>query len=420
MRWGCILVLATACGSLDDVDETSAALDAPIRVTVYKYGGDPTGAAIVEPNIRVDFVAPDATRQTVITDASGIAEATSAANTTVIVYQTGERDTPLFRSYEAVNPGDDIVVDRAPRQSFPPLGDITFALPRRGPQTAGYELHVSCGGFGGTWPEPVRTISLANCPFATDATVVGWAVDANGAPITGPSVLSHVDLTTRVGTTVHMPGYESRTSSVSGQFSAFPASSFASWTTIYYNGDDPALLASAFVGEPTLAGTSTAPIAGVGNRTLSVLQFTPDTYSSVRLEDVVDARVSQLTATGTEMIRPIGIPTYDIATQTASWSNASFGQPATIAHVVVRASLFGQTRLHIDMFAPGDASSLQLAPLPAEYQPQPGDSVTVSVELMSIGGESYTDSMELAATRLTTAANQWVPHYAGRIWRTMR
>ena len=68
------------------------------------------------------------------------------------------------------------------------------------------------------------------------------AVSVPPFSVTGPSVLSHVDLTTRVGTTVHMPGYESRTSSVSGQFSAFPASSFASWTTIYYNGDDPALL----------------------------------------------------------------------------------------------------------------------------------------------------------------------------------
>lgn len=421
MRSTWLLVVASGCGFVADAtNEIIVAETTPIRVTVYKYGGDPTGSPIVEPNIRVDFIAPDATRQSVVTDAAGIAEASSPAGTTVIVYQIGEGGWPFFRSYEAVDPGDSIIVDRTPRQAFPPLGEITFVLPRRGPPGSGYELHVSCGGIGGSWPEPERTVSLASCPFATNATVVGWAHDANGVPITGPSVLDNVDLTALVGASIRMPAYEAKPSSVSGTFSGFPTSSFARWDTLYYNADDPAPLASATHWTPTLAGANTVPIVGVGNRTLSVLQFTPDGFGSVRMEDVADDRVSQLTVAGADMIRPIGAPTFDVATQTVSWPSAGYGQPATLVHVAFEASSFGIRRVFLDMYAPGDTSSLRLPPLPVEHQPQPTDRIYVSVEAMSLGGESYRDSMQLASTRWATGPNQWEPRFAGRIWRTRR
>src|SRR5262245_30208471 len=131
LKWGWTIVLVAACG-LADVDSGSylstLANAGPIRVTVYKFGGDSTGAPVVEPDIRVDFIAPDQTAQTLVTDAGGVAEATAPPGTRVVVYQWGEGGTPFFRSYDSVNPGDSIIVDRHPRQAFPPLGDITFAL----------------------------------------------------------------------------------------------------------------------------------------------------------------------------------------------------------------------------------------------------------------------------------------------------
>jgi hypothetical protein len=437
MQWAWLIVLAAGCATTTDGTEaeddrpsatigggngesgavTAAEAAGPIRVTVYEYGGDPTGAPIVEPNIQVDFIAPDQTKQTVFTDASGVAEVSSPPGTLVLVYQVDD-GRPLYRSFAATNPGDSIIVDRNRRQSFPPLGSITFVLPRRGPQASYYELRASCTSQGGAWPEPTRTLDFASCPYATHATIVGWTHDGSGIPQAGASVMTNVDLTQLVGTTVRMPPYEPKATTATAELVSLPAGNDARWSVTYFNGDDPTPIASGTEWTPQFGATNSVAIVDVGTRTQSSLQFSPNGYRNVWAQEVVPARATTFRIDGNELIRPVGLPTYDRSIRTMSWPSAPYGRPATIVHATFGATTFGQPRVWIDMYAPGDTSSITLPPLPSDREPQATDAIYMNLELVTVEGETYSDSMELANTRSTAGASVWEPTFSGRVWTT--
>ena len=366
----------------------------------------------------VDFVAPDQTRQTVLTDEAGIARAVVEPGATVISYG-GTYVEPTARVFMAVRPGDSIIVNRRRPERFSSYcvgacqNDITFKLPRAGGPYTVYEVRVSCSrDTGGT------QVSVDQCPNASAATAVGWARDnRTGELLSGATVLRNLDLASLLGTTAHMPQYERSPTRLTAEFRDFPGgSSGARWDTEQFFTGDPKRFTSVSM-TPTLDGANEMDIAAAGDRTQFTLRLTPPNASEVLLQELAAGRASSFAVTGNDMIRPIRAPQFDADSQTVSWQNESYGRTATLARAtIIGRPAAGQYGVRVILYAPGNTSEIVLPMLPPAYTPI--SARTVAVELSTIEGENYNDSLEQASSRSSGRADFWQPDFVGRVWTT--
>jgi hypothetical protein len=427
MRLEASFVLLAACGLWDD---------SGVHALGSEDGGGGPEAGLVEvivfdvdtewmPQLvypayhaTVDFVAPDQTRQTVLTDEVGIARAVVEPGATVISYG-GTYTEPTARVFLAVRPGDSIIVNRRRTESFVAYcvgvcpNDITFELPRAGGPYIVYEARVSCSRDTGT-----TRVNVEKCPNANAATVVGWARDnRTGQVVSGATVLRNLDLASLLGTTVQMPKYESSPTRLTADFHDFPAgSSAALWDTEqFFTGDSKRFTWARMT--PTLDGANEIDIAAAGDRTQFALRLTPPNASEVLLQELAVGRASSFAVTGNDMIRPIRAPQFDVGTQTVSWQNESYGRAATLARAtIIGRPAAGQYGVRVIAYAPGNTSGIVLPVLPAAYTPVSAQ--TVAVELTTIEGENYNDSLEQASSRSSGRADFWEPDFVGRVWTT--
>jgi len=413
MRWLALVCLA-GC-AIDGFGVSEQLVDEPISAVVYKHGGDENGIPAVEPNVRVDFIAPDDSVQTVFTDANGIASAVSPAGTRVVVYQMTLDHHRLVRVFYATQPGDDLVVGLLKRNSYPTLGTVHFSIPKRSPNAL-YRLQVSCGGFRSSGGN-MQDVTVIPCPQATNATAVAYAFDPNtGEILSGPSVKRGLDLTQLVGTTVHMPGYARQPSTVTGTFLRIPTGAFSSWQTSYYFDDDPQIFANSGgpffnPGDPA---TLSYEIEGVGNRTINAAQYELSNVSYVGQILVENQRTSNYVFDGSNTVRSVGDGNYDFATKTFHWTEGA-GRQATLMQIRVVVSNFTPNDWQIELYAPGDVTSLTLPQLTPEVTPVAGNRVSGSLHAYQVTGESYDSLLEQSSSRWLLGPNEW-PGFTGSVW----
>jgi hypothetical protein len=416
--FSCALVVG--CGVTDEsTGVTIGALDGTIRVTAYHWASEVPFAGT-----EVQFIAPDQSVQTVVTDADGVAEAVSPPNTRVVVFQDGERTgSPLVRVFEAAGPGDHIIAGRRAPMAFAELGTVRFSMPPRigwnHPQgIVYYALHISCSPDNGVWLEPARDMRVVDCAHATNATAVGWVEDGSGVLLTGPSVLRNLDLTAHVGETIRMPAYEPKLATATGQFVNTPPGTRLLWQTESYYGDDPTLFAygSTFDAQPDVVNTR--PSLGVGDRTLSSVQFFSSFYTNVYhlRADAGFAASYVLDADASHRMQHVTFADFSAYSQTVTWHPASDGLPASMVYVYLTIFTPDGRLYRIELYTPGDATSVTLPALPPSVTPQLNDAVFKSAVFYRVSNETYSQWLQAHSSRDPFRVITWSSEMPREVW----
>jgi hypothetical protein len=393
MRLGWVwFAFVAACGTGHAFDELPPDA-APITVTVYdNYGPDPAYPPYA--GVTVDFLAPDGSVQHATTDASGVAVASSPAGTTVLVHVHDELG-PLIKAFLGAVPGDAILAGKWAQQAFDDLGDITFELPTHS-GAALYGVTVSCGPSSTTLGGAMHVLHVTGCADVGNATATAWGVDANGALVTGASLLTGLDLATLVGTTVTMPAYDAAPATITAELANLPTS--GSWDAEYFAGAD--LMPFAVDATSTVApgGTTQLAMLGVGDRTISAVFAGP-----VHCEDAIAARATDVQLDFADAIRSITSPTFDPATQTLGWTEG-VGAPPTIVHAILIGSVG-----RVDVHAPYTGASIAL--------PDLGITSVQHLEVKGqiAGDESYDEILQTCDTHpgFDPVGD---PSFVGRLW----
>ena len=403
------------CG-VTDASSTSA-LEGTIRLSAYQFGSD-----IPLAGVEVQFIAPDQSVQTTVTDANGLAEAVSPPNTRVVVFQPA-----AVRIFDAANPGDHITTGLHTAPFDEMLGYIFFQMsPRPGWQMSNdagihYGLHVSCThDFPMDWSAS-RSVLVEDCAHATNATAVGWIEDRDGNLLTGASVLRGLDLTANVGETIRMPAYSPKLATASGQFINTPPDTRLLWQTESYYGNDPTAFAYGSTFEPQRDVVNTRPSLGIGDRTVSSLSLTSSasfsTVSNIQIEAGFAASYF-VDASASRRMHHIGLEPFNAYTQSIVWRPASDGQPPTMVYMRLHVFDFAASRQYqIELYTPGDTYSVTLPALPPAFTPQLNTSnVHIRAGFYRISNETYSEWLQVHSTRDPFAMSTWSAELPREVW----
>jgi hypothetical protein len=438
-EWCCALVIIAACGrpsngsasdaSVGDADRLDsmsadasgdAALFTPIQVTVY----DENNPGHLAAGVRVVFVAPDLTAQTVWTDTNGVAHASSPPGTSITAVQTVTvTSTVAFSTVMGLQPGDSVAV--GPRSPTLQPGPIVVIHIPTAPNGMFYSFYSSCP-YQGTpgsddTPTKVTPTFLTPCSSLSAATLVARVRDADLNEI-GVSVLDNVDLNAASGGSLTMPDWGATQNAIAANLSNVPATADdTSWFTYYYRGGefeqvlDQASASSGSTGTFDLSGS----IYPFGDETTFVLSINHDHLAGHGFSEYhahVDALASSFGLDATNMITSVA----DAETTTGgiSWTESTSGQHASIVTASVS---WGSVVGVITM--PYAGTSLSFSPLPMDLQPTVAPKI-VDLQLISMANaSSYTDSLaqmdELSSPHenwMSASTNYWrafFPGYSG-------
>lgn len=410
-----ILVLLVGCG-VTDVSSTSA-LEGTIRLTAYEYGTN-----IPLPGFEVQFIAPDQSVQTTVTDANGLAEAVSPPNTRVVVFQDR-----AVRIFDAANPGDHIRtgLHTAPFEQV--LGYVYFDMsPRPGWQMSHdlpvyYGLHLSCThDYTMDWSAS-RSVRVEDCAHATNATAVGWIEDETGKLLTGASVLHGIDLTANIDETIRMPAYSPKLATASGQFINTPPDEGLVWATESYFGDDPTVFASGVTYAPQPNVVNTRPSLGIGDRTASYLSFSLPISFTPLYNIQVEAGFAAsyfVDASASRRMQHLSLDSFNAYTQSIAWRPQSDGQPPTMVYILLYVFDHAADRQYqIELYTPGDTYSVTLPALPPAFTPQLNtSSVHKRAGFYRISNETYSEWLQVHSTRDPYAVGTWSTGLPREVW----
>jgi hypothetical protein len=307
-------------------------------------------------------------------------------------------------------PGDAIVSGRVRQQAFAPLGSVTFQLPAF-PNATSYRLHVSCTSPAlGTQPQ--FTVQPLSCPDAAQAQAVGWATDAAGNAISGPSVLR--DFALQAGATIQLGAYDANAViTKQSSFTNFPAGATeARWIERFLIGTN-VLSAEGSVAVPAAQMTLVSTV----DWSASTMSFKPSGFGVVRVDDIqTTGSTSPFVIDAGDLLRGIRNASYDGTEKVIEWEEASAGQTATLVNAQL--SLTNSDRfLDVELHAPYDPSlQIALPPLPAELSFGASETVIVRLTTQAAPGRTYGEMLSVVDTDTAFTLPFFLPAFTGRVF----
>ena len=371
-----VVVVALACvvgcgdGGASSADDgggtdTSGSGD-QVRVTVY----DQSHAANPLVGAAVYFRAPDGTTQKVATDATGVAAASSPADTTVFVLQTAP--SVFIRAYTGLAPGDAFVSgpNDTDDGALPVIGNVTVSLtPMQG--ATSYTVHMSCGPYEDM--TQTHSISLAFQPCAHQHAGEVLATAYTGSTLVGYAGVKDVDLAAHVGipnASVALPAFAALTPLTATITNPLAPATLVGMHVFY---DDKSYATNRTLVPPTaLVGASTTlstVVAPFGDDT----QFQIQLFTGPSDETGIAMYRGFLPGVPTTLDVDVGSPmfavrsvTFDQVSRTFTWTDTPGGMAANFVHATaVRPD--GETFVTYELVtSPGMTPSIQLPELPAD------------------------------------------------------
>jgi hypothetical protein len=254
-------------------------------------------------------------------------------------------------------------------------------------------------------------VRVTSCPLSADATAIAWAVDQRGTPVSGPSTLHHLDLSTLVNTTVAMPAFTGAPASITGVITLPTNSQNVEWAETYYQADDAAILSYAASSPPATPMT----LVAVGNHTRSTVMFQPPNSNPLRYDQADASLVTDFAFDAGGAIRSLEVVQLDLLTQTISWTEGNNAAAPTIVNAIVVILANGQTRSELHIHAPYTGASLALPPLPAEIAPHGGDTGQVQTTFELVDGTDYATLVQQIDSYVG-ATPIGDPAFVGKVW----
>jgi hypothetical protein len=402
-----------------DGSSADARAFAPIRVTVY----DENNPGYVAVGVRVVFTAPDLSSQTVVTDAAGIAEASSPPGSTVtVVQQVPAFAGTAFSTIMALQPGDAVFAGpRLPRREAAG-GTFEIDFPTV-PNGRYYTAAIPCpfqGGLVDDVPERVTTTFFTPCMPESGATLVGRVKDANNM-LLGVSILEDVDLAASAGTTIMMPAFTASPIPITAEITnVAPTVYTVDWHTYYELGDkyamhlgndfltvlDSADAWSSATGDVDLA-TSIYPVGGETTFELDLFHDGLPGRSS-EYHDLQASRATDFAFDASSMIRSVVEGTAH--TDEVTWTESASGRSPTLVTLSLR---WGSVQGVIT--APYTGQSVSLAALPADLRPTSAPDL-FDLQLYDRPGSNYYDLLGQLNEVTDVRMNWMLP--VNKYWRT--
>ena len=436
LAWYAALIMCAGCGHPSSGSGSDAALPrdgtgndstlrdaandaatfAPVQVTVYDENNPGQRAA----GVRVVFVAPNLSEQTVWTDANGIAQASSAPGTSITAVQSvTATSTTAFSTVMGLQPGDAVAV--GPRQPLPQPGPIVTINIPTAPNGWVYSFYSSCPYRGTPNTEATQntfTLTfLTPCPSASAATFVARVRDASLTEI-GVSTLDNVDLNAANGGSVTLPAWGATRNMITAKLSNVPASADeTTWFTYYYRSGtfdrvlDQAGASSGVTGSVDLSSS----IYPFGDNTTFVLSIHHDNLGGNGFSEYhahVDDLATTFVLDAANMIASVADA--HATTGDISWTESPTGHHASLVTASVKwGSIVGV------ITAPYSGTSLSFAQLPMDVQPSVTPEI-VDLQLISMVNVSYVDLLsqmdELSSPHenwMSSSANYWRALFPG-------
>ena len=433
LAWCAALIMCAACGHpssgrasdaslprdgtgndstpLDGADD--AATFTPIQVTVFDENNPGQHAA----GVRVVFVAPDLSEQTVWTDANGIAQASSAPGTSITAVQSvTTTSTAAFSTVMGLQPGDAVAVGpRHPQLQPGPV--VTINIPTA-PNGFSYSIYSSCPyrGTPGTYAtQNTFTLTfLTPCPSVSAATFVARVRDTSLNEI-GVSMLENVDLNAANGGSITLPDWGATPNTITAKLSNVPASADElTWFTYYYRSGtfdrvlDQAGASSGGTGSVDLSSS----IYPFGDSTTFVLSIHHDQLGGHGFSEYhahVDGLATNFVLDAANMITSVADA--NATTGEISWTESATGHQASLVTASVKwGSIVGV------ITAPYSGTSLSFAQLPMDLRPTVTPEL-VDLQLISMMNASYIDLLS-QMDELPSAHENWMSSSAN-YWRAL-